>query len=330
MAEKKKKKFEFNLYEFFNKGNGKGVSKEERKHPRNLKYFFRMLRNNLTNLLYINFYLVFGNFPIFFIFLALGYTIEQIPAPSSPVFTQIYGAITQSGVSNAATAAFYGIYGVRSSMNVPTTATFVFLALSLLVIFTFGLVNVGTTYLLRNIVKGDPISMWHDFWYAIKKNWKQGFIMGIIDIVLIAIFLFNIYTMRGNTQSYIFGLIFYGNILMLLIYMVMRFYSYILIVTFDLSLFKILKNSLIFSVLGFKRNFMAFLGIVAIIFIELAVFSLAQPIGLVLPFFLVFGIWRFAEIYAAYPKIKEVMIDPYYTEEEEDDEAEEPIFKDMG
>lgn len=326
MAEKKKKKF--NLYEFLNKGNGKGVSKEERNHPRNFKYFFKMLRNNLTNIMYINLYLVFGNFPLVFIFIALGYTLNHSPAPSTAAFSQIYGAIAQSGFSNAALPALYGAHGVRSSISTPSTLTFVFLGLSLLVIFTFGLVNVGTTYILRNIVKGEPIFMWNDFWYSIKRNWKQGLIMGILDIVFISLFAFNIYMMYFNMSTYVFGLIFYGNILLLLIYLVMRFYSYIIIVTFDLSIPKILKNSLIFSVLGFKRNILAILGIASLIIIEFMLLIFIMPLALIIPVFFTLGLARFMEIYAAFPKIKEIMIDPYYKEQEIDEE--EPICKDNG
>ena len=39
-------------------------------------------------------------------------------------------------------------------------------------------------------------------------------------------------------------------------------------VTFDLKIFKIIKNSLIFSLLGIKRNILAFLGIIILVFFE--------------------------------------------------------------
>ena len=81
------------------------------------------------------------------------------------------------------TAALYGIFGVQAEVGYPTTWTYIMYGLSALVLFTFGFVNVGTTYIIRNMIKGEPIFMWDDFWYAIKRNWKQGLIMGIIDVV---------------------------------------------------------------------------------------------------------------------------------------------------
>ena len=66
------------------------------------------------------------------------------------------------------------------------------------------------------------------------------------------------------------------------------------------------------------------------------------PVGLVLPVIFLISLTTFMGIYAAYPKIKEIMIDPYYVSDEvgakertpdgndEEEELPEPIFKDRG
>ena len=123
-----------------------------------------------------------------------------------------------------------------------------------------------------------------------------------------------------------------------LIYCWMRFYIYIQMVTFDLSLYKILKNSLIFALLGFKRNLMATLGILLLVVINLFLafgtggFLMAAAI--LLPFVLLFSNGAFMSTYAAYFKIKEIMIDPYEAEhgpetEEPIDEIDEPFANEM-
>ena len=93
-------------------------------------------------------------------------------------------------------------------------------------------------------------------------------------------------------------------------------------VTFNLSVFKILKNSLIFSLLGFKRNLVAFLGILAGILIELICIigagGILLPFGIALPFIILFSMFAYMKVYAAYFKIKEVMIDPYLAEHPEE------------
>ena len=53
------------------------------------------------------------------------------------------------------------------------------------------------------------------------------------------------------------------------------------------------------------------------------------PLGLLTPILILFGTCAFMAVYAAYPKIKAIMIDPYYKEEEPADDIE-PVFRDMG
>ena len=99
-----------------------------------------------------------------------------------------------------------------------------------------------------------------------------------------------------------------------IIYCFVRTYAYLMIVTFDMKLVKILKNSLFFAVLGIKRNILAFFGAAFVIILDLLLTWVFMPLGLVLPFIILFGLVQFMSIYAAFPKIKEIMIDPYYKE----------------
>ena len=93
-------------------------------------------------------------------------------------------------------------------------------------------------------------------------------------------------------------------------------------VTFNLSVFKILKNSLIFSLLGFKRNLVATLGIVIFAFIEIMCVigagGILLPFGIALPFLILVAGFAYMKVYAAYFKIKEIMIDPYLKEHPEE------------
>ena len=93
-------------------------------------------------------------------------------------------------------------------------------------------------------------------------------------------------------------------------------------VTFNLKVSKIIKNSLIFSLLGFKRNLVAFLGILILTLIELlcvlGVGGILLPFGIALPFLILFSAFAYMKVYAAYYKIKEIMIDPYLAEHPEE------------
>jgi hypothetical protein len=94
-------------------------------------------------------------------------------------------------------------------------------------------------------------------------------------------------------------------------------------VTFDLSFFKVLKNSFIFALLCVGKNFVALLGIALVVFLTMAFAAFYTPIGIILLIVLVFGLCTFISTYVAYPQIKKFMIDPYYNENGEDDEEED-------
>ena len=129
-------------------------------------------------------------------------------------------------------------------------------------------------------------------------------IFGIIDCVLCFMIAYNIIWYNANasvnTMMLLFLFMTWG---MLVLYGMMRMYIYLMMITFDLSLPKLLKNAVFFAALGIKRNLLAVLGIVIMIAL---VYTLAS---FYLPFFSSSALMG---AYAAYPKIKEVMIDPYY------------------
>ncbi len=318
---------EFKLFDF-NK-EGKGVKKEP-EGPKNLKNFFPHFKNKFTKLVTVNMFYIFGNFPILLLLFALSGNLDRTStAPAYQMFAPLYGLMKHDG--SPVTAVLFGLFGTQTGYGVPTVWTYVFIGLSALVIFTFGYVNTGTTYILRNMIKGEPIFMWDDFWYAIKRNKRQGMIMGILDIIFSAVCVYDIVFFYINTgHSGAINIMFYASLLIALIWFWMRFYIYIIMVTFDLSIFKILKNALIFSLLGIKRNLMATLGIISMIAITYIMMIYILPIGIILPFVLLFADCAFMSCYAAFPKIKQIMIDPYYDESESEDGDEDPIFHDIG
>ena len=70
---KKKKKKESFISRFINRDHPTGVDKFEDpilKNP-NISNFFKIAKRNFSRLFSLNIYMVFGNFPIFFFFLAL-------------------------------------------------------------------------------------------------------------------------------------------------------------------------------------------------------------------------------------------------------------------
>ena len=311
MDEKNKKKFTlFNI--FSSRDDIPGVSKEEEEkitNP-NLSSFFKIYKRKFGRLLSVNIFMILGNFPIIFAIIAMaGYFDHSVSAPQSPLFPLLQGAALFD--SSPSLSILFGNFGELQTYMQPSVGTMIMWCLSLLIIFTFGWVNVGTTYILRSLVRGDPVFMWSDFWYAIKRNKGQGMLMGILDILFMALIAYDIFFFYTNIGTFYMNLMFYVALFIGIIYFIMRFYIYLLLITFDLKFTKIIKNALIFSIIGFKRNFMAILGIISLVIINIVLLIYLLPIGITIPFVLLFSNGAFMTTYAAYFKIKEIMIDPY-------------------
>lgn len=309
------KKQRFSFFGFGRK-DGPGVDPNEEpilKNP-NFGNFFVFYFRKFRELLSINMLLVFGNFPIFFFFIArAGYFGIKSSAPYYQMFAPLFGAyqINPSPV----TAALYGIYGIQVPITVNTVGTLVLYALTFLLIFTFGLVNTGVTYLLRNMLRGEPVFFMSDFFNTIKKNRKQALALGIIDALAIFLLGHDVVYFWNHLDSVMMYIFFYVSLLMFVVLIFMRFYAYIMVVTFDLTIKKIIKNSLIFAILGIKRNIVALIGYIFVFALNYYVFALYIPLGIILPFIIVPATLMAINVYTAYPKIKEIMIDPYYTED---------------
>ncbi len=334
MAKNKKKKKHF-LYSLFNPAyDGKGVPKKnfDPDAPRNLFLFFKMFWRNISNLFTLNMIAVLGNFPVLIFMFGLSGNLNiEVQTASSLQYGAFYGVFHNMPLSPAS-GSLLGVYGIPAAKQILTPATYVMFALGALVLLTFGPVRAGVTVVLRNIVRGEPLFLWHDFTKAVKRNWKQALILGIIDLIASALFIFDIIFFLANAGSFSWNMMLAAMVVIFIYYTMMRFYMYPIIVTFDLKLIKVFKNSLILALLNFKRNIAAVLGIGALLFFNYYVFLLSMPLGIMVPFVILFAAEMFMGIYAAWPKIKETMIDPFDsgTPDEPAPPPEEPVFRDMG
>ncbi|MBQ8577301.1 MAG: DUF624 domain-containing protein [Clostridia bacterium] len=327
---KQNKKKTFNLYEMFQGGvDGKGVKKEDKITDFNVINFFKLYIRNFGKIIQLNLLFLFGNFPILFYLFARSGNLSIKSLTSANILNNSFHGVMLGGNLTPVTAALNGVLGYRTINYVPTTATYVCMALTVLVIFTFGFVNVGSAYVMRNIVKGEPIFLLSDFFYAIRRNWKQALVFGILDCLFCVVIVYDVIFFYYNIGSFFNNVCFYMSLFLAFLYFVMRFYIYPMMVTFDLSIFKMIKNAFIFALLGIKRNLLAVVGMVLFVLLCYGLLLTYAPLGLLTPILLIFGTCAFMAIYAAYPKIKAVMIDPYYKEEEPEDDIE-PVFRDMG
>ncbi len=325
------------VYNFFSgteNKNDKGVDKEELQEAKKagFRYFFRLLRRSMRKLTGLNLIFLLCNIVILFVLYGIsGKMDDYVSAPANPLYGPLYGIMLNDRTPSV--MALNGIIGVTTSIRVVSTASKVFFYLSALLIFTFGLSSIGMTYIARGIVRGDYVSTWSDFFSAIKKNFKQGITISVLDALIIFILAYDFVQYKANTGVFIYGAFYFAIITFLLTYFVMRYYIYTILITFDLPIRKIFKNAFLLSVLGIKRNILLILGSVFVIIASIYLYLLLPSVGLILPgIFTVSLLWLIG-VYCAYPVINKYMIEPYYEEHPEERPEEpddEPIFKDNG
>lgn len=326
-----KKKTGVNLSPLKLELDGKGISKNKELSPSGLSRFFVTLKNSFNKILGVNMLMVLGNLPLLFLVAVLaGYTRVTAYLPSGDLF-QNFNGIFMIEDPSPFTMSFFAIEGLPKPIMVNTTLSYIFIGISALTLLTFGVVNVGCAYVLRNIAMGEAVFVWTDFKYAIKRNYKQAIPFGIIDVIINGVLLFNVFT-TISSPNFVTSLMFWATVCLVVLYFFMRPYIYVQMVTFALPVFKMFKNALLFSMLGLKRNIAALLGNLILILLEiLFIFGaggILISIGVALPLAIMFGVMAYMKVFAAYFKIKEIMIDPY-KQEHPDEFAEEPEQDDI-
>jgi len=279
-------------------------------------------------------------------------------------YNKVGPGVSKGGPQKKAFVRFFEIY-MRKFWKL-AVANLLYVVVSLPVA-TVGLANAGLAYITRNFVREKHAFVYADFTDTIKKNWKQALPIGIINTVIMALliidlfilnddFIANIinavagketYAYEPNTMNFIFTALILS---IMTVFSFMKYYIYIMIITFKLSLKQIYKNSIIFAFAGLGRNIMIFL-IMGLIYAGTTLLMLTYPeIGIavmLLGYLFLFPAFKsFLVQFAVFPLIKKHIIDPYYKDHpgedkeakralnlEDDvseDDDEQVIFEDMG
>ena len=301
--------------------DGKGVEKNEDTRPTFLNFFKNLFRK-FPQLLRLNLLMVVQIVPIIII-ICLYFLGPKSPTMTNVMFAPLFGLNQASG--GATVSSILDLSSIQ--MGLPVFSPVVNITIICLVIImaiTWGWQNIGATYVLRGLVKGDAVFVFSDFFYAIKKNLKQGFILGLIDFIISGVLAIDFFYFYQQTGSFGLDFMYFAILALMLLWFVMRFYIYNLLITFDIKTFKIIKNAFIFSILGIKRNTLAFLGIIILTVLHAFLIIYFIPLGIsipiVLPFFYILAATAFMACYAAYPIIDKYMIAPYASENSADEE----------
>jgi len=316
--EKNAKKKKFKLFDM-NK-DGKGVEKEEDLRPTFLNFFKSFFRK-FPQLLRLNLLMVVQIIPLIVI-VCLYFLGPKSPTMSNVMFAPLFGLNQASG--GGAAASMLDLSSVQMGLPVfSPVINITIICLLIVMAVTWGWQNIGATYVLRGLVRGDPVFVFSDFFYAIKKNLKQGFFLGLIDFIISGVLILDFFYFYQQTGSFGLDFMYFVIIGLIILWFMMRFYIYNLLITFDIKIFKLIKNAFIFSILGIGRNILALLGIIVLMALHIFLIIMLIPVGIsipiVLPFFYVLAATAFMSCYAAYPIIDKYMIAPYAVADSEEE-----------
>ncbi len=186
--------------------------------------------------------------------------------------------------------------------------TYVFWILLTLLGSVVGPAMCGMMRICRNIATERPTFIWHDFWKAVKSNLKQGLIMGFIDSVVVVLMSFAIPLYFNMAEQNTF---FYVPFLICLvcafIFVMMHFYIYLFIVSTNLSLWKIFKNSFYLTAIELKTSIANLLISVLVVLLIVLMWPYSSIAVILVP-----SLLGLLYAFNNFPAIRKYVIQPYY------------------
>lgn len=234
---------------------------------------------------------------------------------------------------------FWELFGRKFSKIIQVNLLFILFSVP---IVTIGPATAGYTYVLRNFAREDHSFVWWDFIDTFKKNFKQGFVAGIIDLIFTFLLVYNAlfyWSLRETTLTVSNYFLLAFSITAFVLFLFVRYYVYTIMVTFDLKLRYIYKDALIFAVAGLKNNICALLSHLVTLVIYVGSIFLAAQYATQGVFLVIFVIWflifalflpafmQFTAIFSTYPVIQKYMMPK--TEEPEEKREEEYSSEDI-
>ena len=110
-------------------------------------------------------------------------------------------------------------------------------------VLTIGLANAGLTNVARNTARDKHSFGLSDFWDTIKANWRQALPVGIINTIIYALLVFDIYFFYVSSFGYLSPIGMGISIALLVVFYMMNFYIWTMMITFNFTIKQIYSNS---------------------------------------------------------------------------------------
>ena len=258
---------------------GKGVRKDEPEKKR-FPLFFELLFRKFWKLVQLNLLYLVTLIPVLIIYFFL----------SGIVSENLLAHIGQTVLESADMAAFY------------FELTLIIMALTV-VFWGGGPVTAGFTYVLRNYARQEHAWVFGDFWEHTKSNFKQSIVVFVVDIA--AFFLIYTSIFFYFSQGGMYTILAYLVCVFAFVYAAAHFYLYPMMVTFQLPLRSLYKNSFLFAVGRLPQNLLIAAIILAVFGVGI---SVSPPLLALLMALLFFSVFGFLTTYSIYPTLQKYMI----------------------
>lgn len=282
---------------------GKGVEKDA-PQKRSIFLFFELFFRKFFKLIGLNLLYFISSIPtIIVVFLLSGFVSSVVVNHFSPEMAGIFNV----GIEAASSNVEFLKLGVYLDIIIRILVTVLFT-----VLWGMGPVSCGFTYVLRNYARQEHAWLISDFFSNIKKNFKQSIVVWLVDIVVFFV-LCNAYVFYGS-QSGFLAVMKYFILTVGIVYTMMHFYLYQLMITFELPLKQLYRNSFILALGKLPRNILIlaalFLVMLALPYgsIYSSYFGVMILIFVVLLLLILFSFSGFLVNFFVYPVIKNEML----------------------
>lgn len=198
---------------------GKGVNKRNPNQPR-WQVFLDVLPRKLWDLFKLNILYLLVSAPFF-------------------VITMIVSGVITSPIINSASQSMLQVNLAGYDVLLRVFISFLFV-----VFVGTGPATAGFSYVIREHANEHPCMLISDFFERFRLNFKQSLLLWVIDLIVFYVFSVAI-GFYGETGNIIFQYIF---MVVSVVYIMMHIYIYQMMITFDLSLKNIIKNSLLITI----------------------------------------------------------------------------------
>ncbi len=206
--------------------------------------------------------------------------------------------------------------------NISKMPTFIFtgeiLGIILIVISVFvtGPATAGFTYVIRNFQREEHAWVFSDFFERFKKNYKQGVLVSIIDVIgyFLIYVAFSFYMFDANPEVLKLAPFFAAVVIVVgFLFLFSHYYIYTMMVTFDLKLKDLIRNSFLFGYAKLPLNIVLTVLLGALILLSIRYMT----IGLIAYIVIGLSLYGYIITYMVYPSIDKFMIKPVTKNEEE-------------